>query len=79
VQSAENVTTLYDRIGTHYASTRTPDVRLAIEHELRPVTALPVLLPRDCWDRLFGRLRSLPELDLGHRLLVAELGSWGSP
>jgi SAM-dependent methyltransferase len=25
------------------------------------------------WDRRHGRLRSLPELDLGHRLLVAEL------
>ena len=94
-----------------------------IEHELQPVTALPVPLPRDCldglfsaywgrpemyldteirrnisnfalaaeedvaeglarlradlksgaWDRRYGHLRSLPELDLGHRLLVAEL------
>lgn len=25
------------------------------------------------WDRRYGHLRSLPELDLGHRLLVAEL------
>ena len=94
-----------------------------IEHELRPVTARPVRLPRDCvdglfsaywgrpelyldaeirrnisnfalaaeddlaeglarleadlesgaWDRRYGHLRALPELDLGHRLLVAEL------
>lgn len=94
-----------------------------IEHELRPVTALPVHLPRDCvdgvfsaywarpemyldsevrrnisnfalaadgdlagglarleadlesgaWDRRYGHLRTLPELDLGHRLLIAEL------
>jgi SAM-dependent methyltransferase len=94
-----------------------------IEDELRPVTALPALLPRDCFDGLFsaywgrpemyldseirrnisnfalaaegdladglarletdlesgawdcryGHLRSLPELDLGHRLLAAEL------
>jgi SAM-dependent methyltransferase len=94
-----------------------------IEHELRPVKALPVRLPRDCldglfsaywarpelyldseirrnisnfalaaeddladglarleadlesgaWDRRYGHLRSLPELDLGHRLLIAEL------
>ena len=26
------------------------------------------------WDRRHGQLRSLAELDLGHRLLVAELG-----
>jgi len=94
-----------------------------IEHELRPVTALRVHLPRDCvdgvfsaywarpemyldsevrrnisnfalaadgdlagglarleadlesgaWDRRYGHLRTLPELDLGHRLLIAEL------
>lgn len=94
-----------------------------IEHELRPATALPVPLPRDCfdglfsaywgrpemyldseirrnisnfalaaeddlaeglarleadlesgaWDRRYGHLRSLPELDLGHRLLITEL------
>jgi hypothetical protein len=25
------------------------------------------------WDRRYGHLRSLPELDLGHRLLIAEL------
>jgi SAM-dependent methyltransferase len=99
------------------------EIAETIEHELRPVTALPVLLPHDCsdglfsaywarpemyldsgvrrnisqfalasddevgeglarleadlesgaWDRLHGRLRSLPELDLGHRLLVADL------
>ena len=96
----------------------------AIEHELRPVAALPVRLPRDCldglfsaywgrpemyleseirgnisnvalaadddlaeglarleadlqsgaWDRRYAHLRSLPKLDLGHRLLIAELG-----
>jgi hypothetical protein len=96
-----------------------------IEHELRPTVAVPVLLPRDCvdgvfgaywgrpesyldpeirrnisnfalaeeddleeglarlqselgsgaWDHRYGHLRSLPELDLGHRLLIAELGS----
>jgi SAM-dependent methyltransferase len=94
-----------------------------IEGELRPARAVPVPLPRDCWDGLFsafwgrpemyldagvrrnisnfaladedelalglarlqadlesgawdrryGHLRSLPELDLGHRLLIAEL------
>ncbi|MDQ3401299.1 MAG: class I SAM-dependent methyltransferase [Chloroflexota bacterium] len=94
-----------------------------IEDELRPVTARPVALPRDCvdglfsaywgrperyldsnvrrnisnfalaaddeladglarlaadlasgaWDRRYGHLRSLSELDLGHRILVAEL------
>jgi SAM-dependent methyltransferase len=26
------------------------------------------------WDRKHGHLRSLPELDIGHRLLIAELG-----
>ena len=25
------------------------------------------------WDRRYGHLRALPELDLGHRLLIAEL------
>ena len=30
-------------------------------------------LESGAWDRLYGHLRSLPELDLGHRLLVAEL------
>jgi SAM-dependent methyltransferase len=104
-------------------STRTSEIAETIERELRPVTVRPVLLPRDCsdglfsaywarpemyldsavrrnisqfaltpeaevgeglarleadlesgaWDRLHGHLRSLPELDLGHRLLVAEL------
>jgi SAM-dependent methyltransferase len=94
-----------------------------IEHELGPVTEIPVALPRDCsdglfsaywarpeayldgdirrnisnfalaselelaqglarleadlesgeWDRRCGHLRSLPELDLGHRIVVAEL------
>jgi SAM-dependent methyltransferase len=102
-------------------SRKASEMTETIEHELRPVTALPVLLPRDCsdglfsaywarpemyldsavrrnisqfalasedevgeglarlasdlesgaWDRLHGHLRSLPELDLGHRLLVA--------
>ena len=95
-----------------------------IEQELRPLTVVPVGLPRDCvdgvfvaywarpemylaskvrrnisnfalapedelteglarlqadlqsgaWDRRYGHLRSLPELDLGHRLLICELG-----
>jgi hypothetical protein len=26
------------------------------------------------WDRKYGHLRTLNELDLGHRLLIAELG-----
>jgi SAM-dependent methyltransferase len=30
-------------------------------------------LESGAWDRAYGHLRSLPELDLGHRLLVAEL------
>lgn len=30
-------------------------------------------LESGAWDRRYGYLRSLPELDLGHRLLVAEL------
>jgi SAM-dependent methyltransferase len=105
-----------------------PSGRLAgivetIEHEFRPLTAVPVPLPSDCadgmfsaywarpemyldseirrnisnfalaaeddvaeglarldadlesgeWDRRYGHLRSLPELDVGHRLLIAEL------
>jgi hypothetical protein len=30
-------------------------------------------LESGAWDRRYGHLRSLPELDLGHRLLIAEL------
>jgi SAM-dependent methyltransferase len=104
------------------ASTRSSAIVETIEHELGPVRALPVPLPRDCldglfcaywarpelyldaevrrnisnfalaaeddlaaglarlaadlesgaWDRRYGELRSLPELDLGHRLLIAD-------
>ncbi len=32
-------------------------------------------LESGAWDRRYGQLRSLPELDLGHRLLIAEFGS----
>lgn len=32
-------------------------------------------LESGAWDRRYGHLRSLPELDLGHRLLIAEFGS----
>jgi SAM-dependent methyltransferase len=102
---------------------RTSAIVATIERELRPVTIVPVLLPRDCvdglfsaywgrpelyldaeirrnisnfalasdddvadglarleadlgsgaWDRRYGHLRSLPELDLGHRLVISEL------
>jgi SAM-dependent methyltransferase len=34
---------------------------------------LRVDLESGAWDRRYGYLRSLPELDLGHRLLIAEL------
>lgn len=104
-------------------SVRTSAIVETIEHELRPVRAVPVCLPRDCldgvfcaywarpemyldseirrnisnfalaaendlsdglarleadldsgaWDRRYGHLRSLPELDLGHRILIAGL------
>jgi len=30
-------------------------------------------LESGAWDRRYGHLRSLPELDLGHRLLIAEV------
>ncbi len=111
-----------------YLPSLDPAARMAaivetIENELRPVTAVPVPLPRDCvdgvfsaywgrpemyldsevrrnisnfalaeaedlaegiarleadlelgaWDCRYGHLRSLPELDLGHRLQIAEL------
>jgi hypothetical protein len=36
---------------------------------------LRVDLESGAWDRRYGYLRSLPELDLGHRLLIAELDS----
>jgi SAM-dependent methyltransferase len=98
-------------------------ITAAIERELGPVTELPVPLPRNCsdglfgaywgrpeaylnddirrnisnfalaserkvaqglerlrtdlecgeWDRRYGQLRALPELDLGHRIVVAVL------
>lgn len=112
-----------DYLPTLDSAARISGIVDAIEHELRPVTPLPVRLPRDCvdglfcafwgrpemyldseiranisnfalaaeddvadalarleadlrsgaWDRRYGHLRSLPELDLGHRLFVAEL------
>jgi SAM-dependent methyltransferase len=34
-------------------------------------------LESGAWDRKYGHLRSLPELDLGHRVLVAELAPGG--
>jgi SAM-dependent methyltransferase len=37
------------------------------------VTRLRADLESGAWDRRYGQLRSLPELDLGHRVLVAEL------
>jgi SAM-dependent methyltransferase len=105
------------------SSSRISAIVETIEDELRPVTAVPVPLPRECadglfsaywarpemyldgeirrnisnfvlaaeddlseglarlradlasgaWDRRYGHLRSLEALDLGHRLLIAEL------
>ena len=102
---------------------RNAEIVATVAHELHPVTELPVRLPRDCsdglfsaywarperyldstvrrnisqfaltpyeevagglarlaadlesgaWDRRYGRLRSLPELDLGHRVVVSNL------
>jgi hypothetical protein len=31
-------------------------------------------LESGAWDRAYGHLRALPEMDLGHRLLVTETG-----
>jgi SAM-dependent methyltransferase len=48
---------------------------LAAEHELASGLArLQADLESGVWDRRYGDLRSLPQLDLGHRLLIAELG-----
>src|SRR5207249_2625544 len=47
---------------------------LASERELtRGLERLEADLESGEWDRRYGHLRSLPELDLGHRILVAEL------
>ena len=47
---------------------------LATEAELAEgLERLGTDLESGSWDRTYGHLRSLPELDLGHRLLVAEL------
>lgn len=39
----------------------------------RGLARLRADLGSGAWDRRYGHLRSLPELDLGHRLLVTEL------
>jgi SAM-dependent methyltransferase len=39
----------------------------------RGLESLQTNLESGAWDRTYGHLRSLPELDLGHRLLVSEL------
>lgn len=47
---------------------------LAAEDDLEEGLArLEADLESGSWDRRYGHLRSLPELDLGHRLLIAEL------
>jgi len=47
---------------------------LAVEDDLAEGLArLEADLESGAWDRRHGQLRSLPELDLGHRLLIAEL------
>ncbi|KYF66068.1 class I SAM-dependent methyltransferase [Sorangium cellulosum] len=47
---------------------------LAREHDLAEgLASLQADLESGAWDRKYGHLRSLSELDLGHRLLVAEL------
>ena len=37
------------------------------------LASLQADLESGAWDRKYGHLRSLSELDLGHRLLIAEL------
>lgn len=47
---------------------------LATEGDLAEgLACLQADLESGAWDRTYGHLRSLSELDLGHRLLVAEL------
>ena len=41
----------------------------------RGLSSLRFDLESGTWDRMYGHLRALSELDLGHRLLVADLGS----
>ena len=55
------------------ASVADPDMggRTALHQRRRP--RLEADLESGEWDRRYGQLRSLPELDLGHRIIVAEL------
>ena len=47
---------------------------LTMEDDLAEgLASLQADLESGAWDRTYGHLRSLPELDLGHRLLIAEL------
>jgi SAM-dependent methyltransferase len=46
---------------------------LAEEDHLGGLVRLEADLESGAWDRRYGHLRSLPELDLGHRLLIAEV------
>ena len=47
---------------------------LAKDEDLAPgLLRLQADLESGAWDRKYGNLRSLPELDLGHRVLLAEL------
>jgi SAM-dependent methyltransferase len=47
---------------------------LAAENDFaQGLASLQADLESGAWDRKYGHLRSLPELDLGHRILVAEL------
>jgi SAM-dependent methyltransferase len=48
---------------------------LAAPEDVEPgLAALRRDLESGAWDRCYGHLRSLPELDLGHRIFSAELG-----
>ena len=50
------------------------NVALASERDLaQGLERLEAELESGEWDRRYGHLRSLPELDLGHRIVVAEL------
>jgi hypothetical protein len=47
---------------------------LAAAHDVEPgLAALKADLESGAWDRAHGHLRTLPELDLGHRIFVATL------
>jgi hypothetical protein len=61
---------LFDSLGLSYPATRREDPRLAAVDA--GVDRLRRDLESGAWDRRHGSLRSLPEIDTGHRIVVSD-------